>query len=678
MLSRVVTMSADHDRLIALRAELLEHNRHYYVLDAPIISDAEYDKLFQELVAIEARYPEWVSDNSPTQRVGAKLAEGAQPIEHREPLLSLDNIFTQEALLAFDERIKQRLHDDGPISYCCEPKLDGLAVNLLYKKGELVSAATRGDGRVGEDVTHNIRTLRCIPLRLSGQQFPDLVEIRGEVFMPIDGFNTLNQTVMEKGQKGFANPRNAAAGSLRQLDAQVTAARPLSFYAYAIGYVSDISQWETHSDMLEALREWGVPVCPLNQRVDTVEACFSYYESILEQRQKLPYEIDGVVYKVNAISQQQALGYVARAPRFAIAHKFPAQETTTLVESIDCQVGRTGAVTPVARLKPVFVGGVTVSNATLHNFDELTRKDVRVGDTVVVRRAGDVIPEVVCVIESQRPLGTILQTVPLKCPVCASDVIKLEDEAVARCMGGLYCQAQRVESIKHFVSRKAMDIDGLGDKLIDVLVERNLIKHVADLYRLSQDQLSELPRMGKKSAANVIAAIEQSKQPSLDRLIYALGIRDVGQATAQQLADHFGDLDQVIQADSISLEAVPEVGPIVASRILAFFSQSHNVDLIRDLLDVGIQWVWEKKAKSTLFAGMTFVLTGTLEEMTRDEAKSALLAQGAKVSQSVSSKTDYLVAGKQAGSKLSRAKSLGVQVLSEAELKFMLQGGRNG
>ena len=672
-----MTLSTDHAHLIALRTELLEHNRYYYVLDAPIIADAEYDALYQELVALEARHPEWVSQDSPTQRVGAKLAEGAQPIQHHEPLLSLDNIFTHEALQAFDERIKQRLTDGQPVTYACEPKLDGLAVNILYKKGELISAATRGDGRVGEDVTHNIRTLRCVPLRLRGDHVPQLIEIRGEVFMPLRGFAALNEQVMAQGLKGFANPRNAAAGSLRQLDAKVTAARPLSFYAYAIGHVSDASMWNTHTEILEALSVWGVPVCPLNNLVGSVDACLSYYQSILEQRSQLPYEIDGVVYKVNALAQQSELGFVARAPRFAIAHKFPAQETTTQVEAIDCQVGRTGAVTPVARLKPVSVGGVTVSNATLHNFDELTRKDVRVGDTVVIRRAGDVIPEVVCVIESQRPKDTTLQTVPLSCPVCGADVVKLEDEAVARCMGGLYCQAQRVESIKHFVSRKALDIDGLGDKLIDALVDEGLVNHVADLYQLSRDQLAVLPRMGAKSAANVIAAIEQSKQPPLDRLIYALGIRDVGQATAQQLARHFGDLTKIIQADSVSLEAVPEVGPIVASRIRRFFAQPHNVALIRALLDAGVQWVSSQAAESALFTGMTFVLTGTLEGMTREEAKAALLAQGAKVSQSVSSKTHYLVAGKQAGSKLGRAKALGVRVLTESDLKAMLQGGQD-
>ncbi|MBV53169.1 MAG: DNA ligase (NAD(+)) LigA [Coxiellaceae bacterium] len=663
-----MSIQRDKDRLISLRAQLLEHNRHYYAYDNPVISDAEYDALFQELFALEASFPDLVSEDSPTQRVGVKLLESAKPIQHIQPLLSLDNVFTEEDLLAFDERNKQRLGVACPIEYACEPKLDGLAVNLLYIDGELVTAATRGDGKLGEDVTHNVRTIHCIPLSLIGQDIPHSLEIRGEVFMPIAGFHDLNQKMMDQKLKVFANPRNAAAGSLRQLDAAVTAKRPLSFYAYALGDVSEDLSWSTHTEILTQLKSWGMPVCPLNQTANSVEACVSFYNRVLQQRESLPYEIDGVVYKVNDLSQQEELGFVSRAPRFSIAHKFPAQEKTTRVISIDCQVGRTGAVTPVARLVPVSVGGVTVSNATLHNFDELARKDVRVGDTVVVRRAGDVIPEIVCVIDSLRVEGAVQEKVPLVCPVCGSDVIKLDDEAVARCMGGLYCQAQRVESIKHFVSRKALDIDGLGEKLIDLLVEKQLVNHVADLYTLTIDQLSQLPRMGKKSASNVIAAIDASKHTSLDRFIFALGIRDVGQATAYQLADHFHELKSLMSASLEELESVTEVGPIVASRIQYFFSQAHNIELIRALMDLGIVLSSQDHEKDVTLSGMTFVITGTFEGITRDALKGKLVARGAKVSQSVSSKTSYLIAGSRAGSKLDKANTLRVSILREDDL----------
>ncbi len=663
-----------YQRILVLRKLLLEHNRHYYALDNPVISDVEYDELYKELVQLESIHPEYFDKDSPSQRVGVKLSETANPIKHIQPLLSLDNVFSDAELQAFDERVKQRLKLSQSPKYACEPKLDGLAVNLLYKNGVLHSAATRGDGAVGEDVTHNVRTIQMIPLQLIGDNLPDSVEIRGEVFMPLQGFNALNQTMLAEAQKVFANPRNAAAGSLRQLDASITAARPLSFYAYAVGDTSDSIDWSSHTEMLATLSLWGLPICPLNDLSETLEDCISYYQQILNQRAKLPYEIDGVVYKVDDLELQEQLGYVSRAPRFAIAHKFPAQEKSTRVIAIDFQVGRTGAVTPVARLDPVQLSGVVVSNATLHNFEELARKDVRVGDMVMVRRAGDVIPEVICVVESKRPKDTQLVVIPKSCPVCGSPVVKVKDEAVARCTGGLQCRAQLTESIKHFVSRKAMDIDGLGDKLIDTFVESKLIESVADLYHLTIEQLCELPRMGTKSATNLVEAIEESKQTTLARFIYALGVREVGQATAQQLSNHLCSIDSIMSSSIEQLEKIPEIGPIVASRIKEFFASEKNKQLIKALMDAGIHWEDIDMAADGPLKDKIFVITGTLETMTRQEAQEQLILLGAKVSQSVSTKTSYCVAGKNAGSKLVKAEKLQVDVLTEQELLRLLEG----
>ena len=665
--------ASDTKRIEQLRDLLRHHEYRYYVLDDPEIPDSEYDRLYRELVELERNYPDLVTLDSPTQRVGAKPLAAFAQVSHRIPMLSLDNVFSDEELAAFDKRIHDRLGSDDEIVYTAEPKLDGLAISIVYENGVLVQAATRGDGNRGEDVTQNIRTLPSVPLKLEGADYPALLEVRGEVFMPKEGFRKLNQRALERGEKTFANPRNAAAGSLRQLDPKITASRPLALYAYAVGAVEDGALPDTHSEILAQLGCWNLPVCRESEVVSGVSGCLAYYEKIQTRRERLGYDIDGVVYKVNRLDLQRRLGFVARAPRWAVAHKFPAQEEITTINEVEFQVGRTGAITPVARLEPVFVGGVTVSNATLHNMDEVRRKDIRIGDRVYIRRAGDVIPEVVRVVPGRRGKTREIH-LPGKCPVCGSDIEQLEGEAIARCSGGLFCKAQRTEAIKHFASRKAMDIDGLGEKLVEQLVDNGLIDTVADIYGLKVDEIAGLERMGEKSAANLIKAIEKSKKPSLARFIYALGIREVGEATAMNLATAFGNLDALKQADIEALQEVPDIGQIVAEHIRNFFSQSHNLEVVEQLLDAGIEPVSPpvRVGKASL-AGKTFVLTGTLAGMTRDEAKQKLQAAGARVSGSVSAKTDYVLAGENAGSKLTKAEKLGVTVITEDQLETLLR-----
>ena len=663
-----------------LRKQLRFHSHRYYVLDDPHIPDAEYDRMYRRLLELEEQYPELVTHDSPTQRVGSKPLAAFEQIQHQMPMLSLDNVFSEEELQAFVQRIKDRLNkkeenNEGDIEFAAEPKLDGLAISLRYEQGELIYAATRGDGSTGENVTQNIRTLQSIPLRLLGDDYPDVLEVRGEVFMPKAGFDKLNADARKNGEKEFANPRNAAAGSLRQLDPAITAKRPLSFYSYAVGVVEGGQLASTHYDILKQLKNFGLPVCDELKKVSGVSACLAYYEDILKRRDALPYDIDGIVYKVNSLALQARLGFVARAPRWAVAHKFPAQEEVTMIKDVDFQVGRTGAITPVARLEPVFVGGVTVSNATLHNMDEIRRKDIRVGDKVIVRRAGDVIPEVVRVVPGSRKKSLPEIQMLSACPVCGSKVEQLEGEAVARCSGGLYCQAQRAEAIKHFASRKAMDIDGLGDKLIEQLVQADMIHTAADLYSLNVEELASMERMAEKSAGNIISALEASKHPALSRFIYALGIREVGESTAMNLANEFLTLDAVKGADFDKLVEVQDIGPVVAQHIVNFFQQPHNLEVITKLLDAGIEVETVKRDssnESAAFSGKTIVITGTLPSMSRDEAKEKLLKAGAKVTGSVSAKTDYLLAGDKAGSKMAKAEKLGVKVIDEATMLEML------
>ncbi|KPQ27695.1 MAG: DNA ligase, NAD-dependent [Marinobacter excellens HL-55] len=668
-------VSADiRQRVDALRAALDDHNYHYYVLDDPRIPDAEYDRLFRELQSLEAEYPELVSDESPTRRVGSTAETSFQEVIHRLPMLSLDNAFSDEELREFDRRVRDRLSTDEPIEYVCEPKLDGLAVSLHYEQGVLTRAATRGDGYAGEDITANIRTIPSVPLKLRGSKIPELVEVRGEVYMPKAGFEKLNARLATQGEKTFVNPRNAAAGSLRQKKSTVTAKRPLELCAYSMAVTDESLLPETHWDSLQKVREWGFRINPEMRKAQGADACLDAYNELMQKRESLPYEIDGIVFKVNRIDLQKQLGFVSRAPRWAIAHKFPAQEELTVIEDVEFQVGRTGAVTPVARLKPVFVGGVTVSNATLHNMDEVRRLDVHIGDTVFIRRAGDVIPQVVKVVVEKRPKGAATVAMPSHCPVCDSDIVQIEGEAVARCSGGLYCPAQRKEAIRHYASRKALDIEGLGDKLIEVLVDDGMVKTVADLYRLTKFQLSSLERMGDKSASNLIAAIDRSRNPVLWRFIYALGIREVGEATAKGLASYFGSLEAISQASDEAMQEVPDVGPIVAGHVRSFFDQPHNQETLEALKDAGVVWQQEQVTESAArpLAGQTWVLTGTLSQMTRDQAKEMLESLGAKVAGSVSKKTACVVAGEAAGSKLAKAEQLGVPVLDEAGLRALL------
>lgn len=661
-------------RAAELRKLIAHHDYRYYVLDDPEIADVDYDRMFRELQAIEAAHPELCTEDSPTQRVGGAPVARFGTVEHLLPMLSLDNAFSREELVAFDRRASERLKSEDVLEYSAETKLDGTAISLLYERGLLVRGATRGDGQTGEDVTHNVRTIESIPLRLIGKDHPALLEVRGEVYMPKAGFAALNKRLAKEDAKTFVNPRNAAAGTLRQLDPRITARRPLEFFSYGIGYFKDGDIPARHSEILGRLKEWGIRVSPLSRVVRGVEGCQAYYDEIADLRDSLPYEIDGIVLKIDRIDQQQALGHVSRAPRWAIAFKFPAQEVTTVVRGVDFQVGRTGALTPVARLEPVFVGGVTVSNATLHNIDEIERKDVRVGDTVIVRRAGDVIPEVVRVLLDQRQGDQPEIRLPKKCPVCGADVVRPEGQAVARCSGGLICAAQRKEKLRHFASRRAMDIEGLGAKLVEQLVEQGVgdrrIETPADVYALTATQLASLERMGEKSAANLVAAIQRSKSTTLPRFLFALGIPEVGEATAANLARHFGDLGALAQAEVEDLESVPDVGPVVASHVHEFFRQKENLAVIEALRKHGVSWPAAESAKPEALPldGKTFVLTGTLESMTRDEARERIEQAGGKVTGSVSSKTDYVVVGADPGSKLRKAQELGVEVIDEAGL----------
>ena len=661
-------------RIQQLRQELEAHNYRYYVLDAPSIPDAEFDKLFRELQQLESEYPQLASPDSPTQRVGAQPSSEFSQYTHRVLMLSLNNAFVDEEVQAFDRRVREGLERES-IEYAVEPKFDGLAISLVYENGLLIVAATRGDGLSGEDVTPNIKTIHGVPLKLHTEHPPQLLEVRGEVLMLKRDFENLNAAQRAKGEKEFANPRNAAAGSLRQLDSKITATRKLSFFAYALGAVEGAIMPPTHSQVMEWLSILHFPVCHERSVVRGVEGLLDYYRGLGAKRDALPFEIDGVVYKVNDLAAQAQLGFVSRAPRFAIAHKFPAQEMMTEVLGIDVQVGRTGAITPVARLKPVFVGGVTVTNATLHNEDEVRRKDVRIGDFVIVRRAGDVIPEVVSVLLEKRPQHVQTFEMPQQCPVCGSHIVKLEDEAIARCSGGLFCAAQRKQALLHFASRRALDIEGLGDKLVEQLVDQQLVNTPADLYQLSLPTLSNLERMAEKSAANILAAIAHSKQTSLARFIYALGIRNVGEATAKEFARFFGSLDALMNADAEQLMAVPDVGPIVAQSVAEFFAETHNREVISALRAVGVSWAesagFQQPAES-IFSGKTFVLTGTLPNLSRDEAKAKIEALGGKVSGSVSKKTDFVVVGAEAGSKLIKAQELGLALLDEAGLLALL------
>lgn len=662
-------------RVRELREQIDYHNYRYYVLDDPQVSDAEYDRLLVELKALEAQYPDLITPDSPTQRVGATPVSELQEVVHAKPMLSLDNAFAEEDVIAFDRRVRERLEDVEMVEYAAEPKLDGLAVSFLYESSRLVRAATRGDGMRGEDVTHNVRTIKAVPTTLRGSP-PKLLEVRGEVFLTIAGFKAMNQRALERGERTFVNPRNAAAGSIRQLDPRLAANRPFDVFFYGVGETDGWKLPATHSEAQQQLREWGLKISPLSKVVQGAAGCLEYYREVGAQRATLPYEIDGVVYKVNRYVQQRELGFVARAPRWAIAHKFPAHEENTVLKDVEFQVGRTGALTPVARLEPVFVGGVTVSNATLHNMDEIKRKDVRIGDTVVIRRAGDVIPEVVKVIVERRPKDARPVELPKRCPVCGSDVERVAGEAVARCTGGLFCPAQRKEAIRHFASRRALDIDGLGTKLIEQLVDASLVNNPADLYELSVEQLAELDRMGEKSARNLFEAMQRSKQTTLPRFLYALGIRDVGEATAEALAAHFGSIDALENASEEAIQEVPDIGPVVAAHVHTFFRQSHNREVIAELLKQGVEIapIQRRTANAEgMLAGKTFVLTGTLDSMSRDAARDRIEALGGKVAGSVSKKTSYVVAGAEAGSKLAKAQELGVEVLDEAAFLKMLE-----
>ena len=672
------------NRLAEICQLIHQYNHQYYVLDEPSVPDAEYDRLMRELIALEAEYPHLKTVDSPSQKVGGIALKAFSQVTHQLPMLSLDNVFSADEWQAFVKRIKDRLKSELDFAICAEPKLDGLAVSLRYEGGVFVQAATRGDGSVGENITENIRTIKSIPLRLQGTDYPEVLEVRGEVFMPKASFDNLNQQAIKKGEKGFANPRNAAAGSLRQLDSKITAKRNLAFYAYGLGFVgandkvdgNGINEtWlaNSHYQRLCQIKALGLPMCPEVKLLDNAEGVEAFYKNILQQREALSYEIDGTVFKVDDISLQNTLGFVARAPRWATAYKFPAQEELTILEAVDFQVGRTGAITPVARLKPVFVGGVTVSNATLHNQDEINRLGIQINDTVIIRRAGDVIPQVVSIVRDRRPDNAEIIQFPKACPVCESAVIKAEGEAVLRCTGGLYCQAQRKEAIKHFASRKAIDIDGLGDKLVEQLVDEGLIQTPADLFKLTELDVSTMERMGKKSADNLIKGLQIAKDTTLAKFVYALGIREVGETTAANLAIHFLTFDAIKSANEEQLQQVPDVGAIVAKNIVSFFSQSHNVDVVDDL-DAIMSWpdIEVKSDDELPLKDQTFVLTGTLSQMGRNDAKAALQALGAKVSGSVSAKTNYLVAGEKSGSKLAKAQDLGVRVLTEDEMLTLI------
>ncbi len=655
-----------------LRADIEAHNYAYYVQDNPSIPDAEYDRLLRELETLEQQHPELITSDSPTQRVGAPVKDGFATVSHQIPMLSLGNAFSAEELSQFVRRIRERLEKAGEPetapAFCCEPKLDGIAVALHYEQGVLVQAATRGDGYTGEDITGNVRTIDSVPLRLRGSGWPAWLEVRGEIYMPKAGFEALNDRALSHGEKTYMNPRNAASGSLRQIDPAVTRERPLEFCAYGYGRIDDGDLSDSQFERLHQFHQWGFRINPEMTRVSSEAEMMAFYDQLAEKRDGLPYEIDGIVYKVDSIALQEVLGFVSRAPRWAVARKFPAQEATTVLEKIDFQIGRTGAVTPVARLKPVVVGGVTVSNATLHNMDEIDRLDLHEGDTVIIHRAGDVIPKVLAAVPEKRPPGARKVPLPDHCPICDSEITRLDGEVVARCTGGVTCGAQRLEALKHFVSRKAMDIDGVGEKLLQTLIDRQWVMYFSDLYRLERDQLLILDRMAEKSADNVIAALEQSKQTTLPRFLFALGIREVGETTARNLALHFGNLDALQRSSLEALEAVSDVGPIMARHIREFFDQDHNREEIRALIGLGVTWeeiTSDPAAEEGPLSGQTWVVTGKLETATRDDVKADLQALGAKVAGSVSAKTSCVIAGPGAGSKLSKAESLGISVIDE-------------
>ena len=666
-------------RIQQLRTQLNTYSHQYYVLDAPSVPDAEYDRLYRELETIENEYPESITSDSPTQKVGAPPLASFSQVTHERPMLSLDNAMNNDELIDFERKVRDRLKGNldrtAALEFACEPKLDGLAVSILYENGQLVQAATRGDGATGENITLNVRTIKNVPLSLRGTDFPKRLEVRGEIYIPKAGFEKLNQDARENEGKVFANPRNAAAGSLRQLDSRITAKRPLEFCAYSIGVVSEeFVLPNKHEAILQCMKHWGLKINSDMAVVQGIQACVDYFAEMGRKRDALDYDIDGIVFKINDLDIQEQLGFVARAPRWAIAAKFPAQEEMTLLEGVDFQVGRTGALTPVARLKPVHVAGVMVSNATLHNMDEIARLGVKIGDTVIIRRAGDVIPQVVSVVMDRRSdevNSTADIIMPTHCPVCDSHVEKIAGEAVARCSGGLYCGAQRKEAIKHFSSRKALDVDGLGNKLVEQLVDADLISSFDDLFHLNLDEVANLDRMAKKSAQNLLDSLEAAKTTTLGRFLYALGIREVGVTTAQNLADYFGFLERIQQADEATLLAVPDVGEIVAKNILSFFNEEHNQIIIEQLKKVGVNWpeaepVSAAESAELPLAGKVYVITGTLNEMGRDDAKQYLQTLGGKVTGSVSAKTDCLVAGEKAGSKLSKAQSLGIEILDEA------------
>lgn len=658
------------EQINELRQKIRYYDYQYYVMDNPSVPDAEYDRCFKTLHALEAQYPHYLTSDSPTQRVGATPASALQPVAHHQPMLSLSNVFNSDELQAFIKRVSEKVNlDEKNLLFTCEPKLDGLAINLTYEKGVLIHAATRGDGAVGENVTNNIKTITAVPLKLMTEQVPMLIEVRGEVYMPKAGFSAMNEEARRHGDKTFANPRNAAAGSLRQLNPAITANRPLAIYCYGIGACEGYTLPNSHFKQLELLREMGFRVSPESKIAQGFVGCLAYYEAMQVRRDTLPFEIDGVVYKVDNIALQKTLGYVARSPRFACAHKFPASEEITTLLSVDFQVGRTGALTPVARLHPVSVGGVTVSNATLHNLDEITRKDIRIGDVVIVRRAGDVIPEVVSVVTEKRPTHTEYIQMPRTCPVCDAEVVREADEAVARCTGGLFCKAQLQRMIWHFASRKAMHIDGLGEAIIEQLIDANLINDVSDLYKLTQEKLVNLSRMGKKSAENLLNSIKQSKKTTFNRFLYALGIREIGEASARILAEHFKSIETLKEASLEQLMELKDIGPVGAAYIMHFFAQKHNLEVINKLIDSGVHWPISESVQVAdeqhPFYHKTMVLTGTLTTMAREEAKAKLLAVGANVTGSVSTKTDFVVVGSDAGSKLDKAVQLGVRILDE-------------
>lgn len=667
-------------QIAALRNQLERYNEEYYLADAPTVPDAEYDRVMRELIALERAHPSLLDPNSPSQKVGGAPVSAFPAVEHELPMLSLDNVFSDDELTSFEKRIMSRLEQTEAITFCCEPKLDGLAVSLLYENGLLVRGATRGDGTTGEGITENVRTIKAIPLRLKGSDIPARLEVRGEVFMPLAGFKAMNEAALANGDKVFANPRNAAAGSLRQLDSRITAQRPLSFYCYGVGLVTGEPLGDSHFAVLERLKGWGLPVSPEVKRCTGKAECEQYYADILQRRADLPYEIDGVVYKVDALALQAQLGFVARAPRWATAHKFPAQEELTTLLNVEFQVGRTGAITPVAKLAPVSVAGVTVSNATLHNADEIARLGVMIGDTVIIRRAGDVIPQVVAVVLEKRPSDAAEIIFPNHCPVCGADIERIEGEAIARCSGGLFCAAQRKEAIKHFASRKALDIDGLGTKIIEQLVDAQLVKTPADLFALTYDDLLTLERMGDKSATKLLASIDQARATTLPRFLYALGIREIGEATANNLAQHFLTLEAVLAAEIPELLEVADVGEIVAKHLYYFVRQPENQAVINALVQskaeggAAIHWpkIISPPASAQPLAGQTFVLTGTLNQLSRHQAKAALQALGAKVAGSVSAKTSCVVAGDAAGAKLVRAQELEIPIIDESGLQALL------